>query len=239
LPWLLGQLCVEADTTCAVVAAAPFGFHPLYKESLCLHPHQWLPPGDQWRHGFLELPTIPCLHHRLLFLCISSWTYSQEHPTVFQCYGWRFVAFDHLEQVALPPEVMAFTVQILARGFAFLLLELLLLLFDPTQLGNGEDADSVEAHPGRGRNAYPAARRVNAQVDVFDILEYDIHRYITKRHLRDHQYSFCALMMRKMRSTSATSWRMPNKARLMTRSRGSTPRQSSGRTCLTLASICK
>src|SRR5262245_48013760 len=132
---------------------------------------------------------------------------------------------------------MAFTVQILARGFAFLLLEFL-LLFDPTHLGNGEDADGVEAHPGRGRNPHPAARWINAQVDVFDILEHDIRGDITERDLRDHQYSFCALMMRKMRSTSATSCKMPNKACLITRSRGSTPRQSSGRTRLTVASIC-
>ena len=50
--------------------------------------------------------------------------------------GRRCVAFEHREQVALPPDVMAFTVQILAWGFACLFLEFLLLLFDPTQLGN-------------------------------------------------------------------------------------------------------
>ncbi len=99
---------------------------------------------------------------------------------MFQCDGRRFVAFDHLEQVAFPPDVMAFTVQILARGFAFLFLEFLLLLLDPTQLGNGEDANGVEAHPGRGRNPHPAARWVNAQVDVLDVLEHDIHGDITE-----------------------------------------------------------
>jgi len=110
LPWLLGQLRVEAESACPVVAASPFGFHALHKESLYLHPHQWLPSSDQWRHGFLELLTISCLHDGPLFLCISAWTHPQEHAAVLQGNGRRFVAFDHLEQVALPPNVMAFTV---------------------------------------------------------------------------------------------------------------------------------
>src|SRR5215510_10390113 len=100
---------------------------------------------------------------------------------------------------------MAFTVQILARCFAFLSLEFLLLLFDPTQPGNGKDANGVETHPERGRNPHSTARWVHAQVDVLDVLEHDIHRDVTERDLRDHQYSLCALMMRKRRSTSATS----------------------------------
>src|SRR5215475_11956893 len=100
---------------------------------------------------------------------------------------------------------MAFTVHILARSFAFLFLEFLLLLSDPSQPGNSEDANGVKAHLGRGRNPHPAARWVNAQVDVFDVLEHDIHGDTTDRDLRDHQYSFCALMMRKIRSTWATS----------------------------------
>src|SRR5262249_18777021 len=238
LPGLLGQLRVEAESARPVVAASPFSFHTLHKEPLYLHPHQRLPLRDQWRHGFLELLTIPCLDNGPLFHCISSWMHAQEHAAVLQCDGRRFVAFAHLEQVAFPPDVMAFTVHIFARGFAFLFLEFLLLLFNPTQPGNGEDANGVEAHPGRGRNPYPAARWVNAQVDVLDVLEHDIYGDITERDLRDHQYSFCALMMRKMRSTSATSCKMPNRACLITRSRGSTPRQPSGRTCLTVASIC-
>src|SRR5262249_20608607 len=133
LSWLLGQLRVEAYTACPVVAASPFGFHALHKEPLYLQPQQRLPPGDQWRHSFLELLAIPCLYNGSLFPCISAWTHPQEHATVLQGDGWRLVAFDHFEQIAFPPEVMAFTVQILARGVAFLFLEFLLLLFDPTQ----------------------------------------------------------------------------------------------------------
>jgi hypothetical protein len=49
--------------------------------------------------------------------------------------------------------------------------------------------------------------------------------------------SLCALMIRKMRSTSCSSFRISNKARLITRSRGSIPRQPSGRTCFTVSSI--
>lgn len=130
---------------------------------------------------------------------------------------------------------MAFTVQILAPGFALLCLEFLLLPLDPTQLGNGEDTDSIQIHPRRSGNPHPAARGVDAQVDVFDLLEHDLRGDIAEHNLRHHQYSFCALMMGKRRSTSFTSRRMSYSAFLITRSRGSTPRQSSGRTCLMVA----
>jgi len=42
---------------------------------------------------------------------------------------------------------MAFTVEILARRFAFLLPQLFLLSLDPAEFGNGKDADSVQIHP--------------------------------------------------------------------------------------------
>ena len=41
-------------------------------------------------------------------------------------------------------------------------------------------------------------------MDVLDVLEQHIHRDFAEVQLRDHQYSFCALMIRKMCSTSAT-----------------------------------
>jgi len=43
-------------------------------------------------------------------------------------------------------------------------------------------------------------------MDVLDILEHHVHRNVAEFELRGHQYSECALMMRKMRSTSASSF---------------------------------
>ena len=87
-------------------------------------------------------------------------------------------------------------------------------------------------HSQRSGYPDPAGGRIHAQVNVLDVLEHHVYCDITELDLRGHQYSFCALMMRKIRSTSATSCRMSYRACLITRSRGSTPRQSSGRTLL-------
>src|SRR5947199_7748689 len=67
---------------------------------------------------------------------------------VLQLHFWRGALLDHLEQIALAPDIMAFSVQILAGRLAFLFLKLSLLLLDPTQLRDCEDTDGVEAHAG-------------------------------------------------------------------------------------------
>jgi hypothetical protein len=82
---------------------------------------------------------------------------------------------------------MALPIQILAGRFPLLLAQLPLLLLDPAQLGNGEDADGGEVHPRRGRNPHSAGRRINAQVDVLDVLANHVHRDLAQRDLRDHQ----------------------------------------------------
>lgn len=61
----------------------------------------------------------------------------------------------------------------------------ILLLLDPAQLGNREDADSV--------------------MDVPCVLQHYAHRDLAKPELCDHQYSFCGLVMRNIRSTLLTS----------------------------------
>src|SRR6266511_2641530 len=111
---------------------------------------------------------------------------------------------------------MAFAVQVLARRFAFLLLQLPLLSFDPVEFGNGEDSDRLEIHPQRRRDAHPPGGRINAQVDVLDVLLHHFHGDFTQFDLRDHQYSLWCLMMRKMRSTSASSCKRSYNAALMT-----------------------
>src|ERR1700730_1598701 len=131
-----------------------------------------------------------------------------------------FVALAHLEEIALPPDEVALTIQILARRLALLPTELLLLLLDPAQFGDRKNANCIEGHTRRGRNADLASRGIDAEVDVLDVLQDHFHRYLTELKLGHHQYSFCALMMRKMRSTSAASCNTPYNAALMTRSLG-------------------
>src|SRR5258708_5668060 len=98
---------------------------------------------------------------------------------------------------------MAFTFKVLAWGFAFLLAEFLLLLFDPSEFGDRKDSDGVEIHPQRGRDPNSSGRRVDTQVDVLDVLFHDLYRDAAEIDLCGrHQYSFCCLMIRKIRSTS-------------------------------------
>src|SRR5207247_3848887 len=71
---------------------------------------------------------------------------------------------------------------------------------------------------------------------VLDILQDHVSFDVTQPDLRHHQYSPCALMIRKMHSTSASLRRISYNAALMTCSRAWTPRHPSGRTRLTAAS---
>src|ERR1700742_1588588 len=132
---------------------------------------------------------------------------------------------------------MAFTVQVLARRFAFLLPNLVLLLPNPAEFGDSEQADRVEIHAERRGNTHVAGWRIYAEMEILDVFLHDIHSDFAKLYTAGHQYSRCALTIRKMRSTSVTSCNTSYKALLTTISRDCTPRQPSGRVCLTASSI--
>src|ERR1017187_4262100 len=118
----------------------------------------------------------------------------------------RRVLFDHLQQVAFAPHVMAFAVEVFAGWFALLLCHLLLLLPDPAELGDGKHADGVEVHAERGGDAHFAGGGGKRSDDVLDVLFDYLHRNPAQIDCRDHQYSRCALTMRKMRSTCSSFW---------------------------------
>jgi hypothetical protein len=65
-----------------------------------------------------------------------------------------------------------------------------LLFLDPPKLGDRKDADGFHLHPRRGCNAHAATRRMNAQMDILDVLEHHIDRHAANVEFRDHQYSF-------------------------------------------------
>jgi hypothetical protein len=107
--------------------------------------------------------------------------------TELKC-GWH-VTFHHLEQVAIPPDIVAFPIEILAGRFALLFKELFLLLANPGELGDCEDPYCIEAQSHRGGYRDPACRRVYAEVDVLNVFVDDGHGKISKSDLRLHQYS--------------------------------------------------
>jgi hypothetical protein len=97
----------------------------------------------------------------------------------------------HLEQVASTPDVVALAVEVLASALPFLVAQLLLLLLDPAELGDGEQPNCVQAHLRRSRDAHPAGGRVDAQMDVLDVLPHHLHADAGQVERCRHQYSFC------------------------------------------------
>ena len=58
----------------------------------------------------------------------------------------RGLLLDQLEQVTFSPNIVTLSVEVFAGRFPFLLTQLLLLILDPSQLGDGKHADGVEVH---------------------------------------------------------------------------------------------
>ena len=69
------------------------------------------------------------------------------------------------------------------------------------------------SRPGRG------IYTLDTEMDILDVLQHHINRDVPKPQLVDHQYSLCALMIGKIRSTSPTSRSTSNSAALITCSR--------------------
>ena len=83
-------------------------------------------------------------------------------------------SLDDAEPPAPSPDVMGFSGDHLAFGLAGGVLELLLLLLDPRQaLDDSEPYPVLAEVPGRG-DADPADRRVDADVQVLDVLVDDL-----------------------------------------------------------------
>jgi hypothetical protein len=62
-----------------------------------------------------------------------------------------------------------------------LLAQLVLLLANPAYLGDGKQAHGIQAHVGGRSDSDSSSRGVNAQVDVLNVLVYDIYGYTSQR----------------------------------------------------------
>src|SRR5207245_2224396 len=133
--------------------------------------------------------------------------------------------------------VVALSVQVLSPRLAFLFSKYCLLSPDPFKPRDRKQTNRVDAHPCRSRNADAPRWRVNTEVDILDVLKLHIDHDVTNVQLGAHQYSLCALIIRKIRSTSPASCSTPKRPALMTCSLARTPRHASGRTLFTVSSI--
>lgn len=183
---LFGKVAVEADTAGAGIATAPFGLHALHVDFFHLHAHDLFPVGNQGDGGVAHLFTIPGGDDRLLLFEITAGADRELHVIVFQLHGWNLIRLVHFEQIAPPPNIMAFPVHIVTRSFAFLRLHLGLMAFDPVHFGDDVHAQGIEADPPRRGDAHPARGRVDAEVDVLDILEDHVHGNVADLNLLGH-----------------------------------------------------
>ena len=76
---------------------------------------------------------------------------------------------------------MAFPAQELPWGLPVLLIQFVLLLANPTYLGDGKQAHGIQAHVGGRSYGDPPCWWVNAQVDVLDVLVDNIYGHTAQR----------------------------------------------------------
>ena len=117
---LLGQFGVEPDVAGTGVAASPFGLHPLHEEPLHLTPISGSHLAIKGGTAFLSCSRYhPSTNACLRFSSVPGRTRS----SIRLCFnstdgGWSLSMT--VEQVALAPDVVAFAVQVFARGFTLL-----------------------------------------------------------------------------------------------------------------------
>ena len=166
----LGQFEVEPDAGRLAVAGAPFGFHPPDAPEGHLTADLLLPPGNERRHGAAQFLALPPLEDLDASCRVGAlWHVEQEAAVVDLDMG-TARSLDDAEPPAPSPDVMGFSGDHLAFGLAGRVLELLLLLLDPRQALDDSEAHPVLAEvPGSG-DTDPAGRRVDADVQVLDVL---------------------------------------------------------------------
>ena len=121
LPGLFGEFGVQANGAGGRVAAAPSCFHMLHVE----FPHRdiepWLPHADQRRSRTPEKMPIPACDDRLFCGVIRAGSDAQEKTARPNLNARGSLVFDHLEQISLAPDVVAFAVEIFAGRLTVLL----------------------------------------------------------------------------------------------------------------------
>ena len=177
---LFRQFSVEADGPGVGVAAAPAGLHALDEEPLHPHPQDRLPLLDQPGGDLPDLLAVPGGNDPLPLLLARSGPDPQHQGAGIEHHSRGGVLLDHLEQITRAPEGVTLAVEKLARCLPRLLPQLALLLLDPGELGDREDAQGVQVHARRRGDPDLAIRRIDAEMDVLDVLEDDLHRQVAQ-----------------------------------------------------------
>ena len=89
---------------------------------------------------------------------------------MIELHGRLRVHFDHGQQIAPPPKIMALPLDILARSLACLRLQFRLLAANPLQPGHRIGARNLQPSARRRDQRDVPRRRMHRQVDVLDRL---------------------------------------------------------------------
>lgn len=98
-------------------------------------------------------------------------------------------AHENAKQQPTFPDKVTVAVEKLPWCLAFLFLHPRLLPPDPPELPDGERPDGLVAQVSRGGDADAPRRRMDAQVDVPDVLAEDVHSNAAEEHGQPRQYS--------------------------------------------------
>lgn len=177
---LFGEFGVEEEGAGGGVATTPFGFHVAEEDAGGVDAEGGFPFGEERRESGVELGAVPRGEEGFTFVRGRVRAEGEVEVLGVQLDDRRAVFFVDLEEVAAAPDGVAFAVEVFAGSLTGLCPKFGLLFFDPVEFGNSVETEGVHAHPrGRGE-ADAAGGRVDAQVDVFDVLENDFDDEITE-----------------------------------------------------------
>ena len=135
--------------------ATPFRLHSLDEKPPYLHPHESLPFFDQWWDCLPQQLTMPFFDNSLPLRFAGASAHMKYHLPVTQLNRRWLSGLHNFQQISFSPDVVTFSVDIVARGLAFLLPQFVLLLLDPRQLRNREDFGPYQGSYAQGRQCAP------------------------------------------------------------------------------------
>ena len=114
---------------------------------------------------------VPSIHHGFSGIPVGPRAYAHSHCCVIDETNRRSsVTFCNIESVAPSLEVMAFTSDKFPLGLPILVLEFRLIATNPAQPRNNSHPHRVIIKTERSCHSHPAVRRVNPNMEVFDVL---------------------------------------------------------------------
>ena len=173
---LFDEFGVETNMPAAMVTASPPGFHPLEKVAGDFNVQLDFPLLYERWYQFMKKGFMPLVDNLPSLCFVAAWPHCKCDALVVKANrGLGFSIIDG-QQVAAAPQGMAFALDELARGFARLLQQFLLLSANPIQFADGVGSRHIGASRGGGYQSDATIGRVDGEMDIFNVLHRDPNR---------------------------------------------------------------